>query len=191
MKNTLKKVVLGTLIAATAATTIIVPTAATVMASDCVYVDIDDDDDDTTMYCDDENPNFHLTQAELDAVYADDEDVVYVDDEDDLDEVYVEVDEPEVVYEYVEVETKQPVKKTSTKTVSLDKTLAGEIRYANVDDFLALRSRATSDSKMIAELAPNTKMVIIGTAGDWVKVYVPSVDSDGFVYNKYISSTMR
>ena len=44
---------------------------------------------------------------------------------------------------------------------------------------------------MIAELAPNTKMVIIGTAGDWVKVYVPSVDSDGFVYNKYISSTMR
>ena len=190
MKNTLKKVVLGTLIAATAATTAIVPTAATVMASDCVYVDIDDDDD-SVMYCDDENLNFHLTQAELDDIYTDEDEVVYVDDEDDLDEVYVEVEEPVVVYEYVEVETKQPVKKTSTKTVSLDKTHAGEIRYANVDDFLALRSRATSDSKMIAELAPNTKMVIIGTAGDWVKVYVPSVDSDGFVYNKYISSTMR
>ena len=44
---------------------------------------------------------------------------------------------------------------------------------------------------MIAKLAPNAQVTIIGTVGDWVKVYAPSVDSDGYVYGAYLSKTKK
>ena len=44
MKNTLKKIVLGTLIATTAFSAVLVPTAATVLASDWEYVEIETDE---------------------------------------------------------------------------------------------------------------------------------------------------
>lgn len=165
MKNTFKKFVIGSLIAATAATSIIAPTAATVLADDYVVVDLDD-------------ANAYTAPAANDSY------------------VWAEVDEDSSkaqADEYVLVEVEDAKETTVGRSVSqkLDKTHYGETRYANVSDFLALRKSATSDSKELARLAPNTKMTIIGTVGNWVKVYVPSIDKDGFVYNQYVSKTMR
>ena len=103
----------------------------------------------------------------------------------DLDDVYAAKQDDE--YVWVEIEDETPVGHSTTKvSAKLDKTHYGETRYANVSDFLALRSQATSDSKELSRLAPNTKMVIIGTTGNWIKVYVPSLDLDGYVFNKYL-----
>ena len=167
MKNTLKKIALGTLIAATAFTATLAPTAATVLADDWEIVEIEDD-----------TPDYNHSVR--------DDDLEWVD----LDDVYDQRQEDE--YVWVEIEDETPVgRSTTTVTQKLDKTHYGETRYANVSDFLALRSKATSDSKELARLAPNTQMVIIGTTGNWIKVYVPSLDRDGYVYSKYASTTKR
>ena len=167
MKNTLTKLVLGTLIATTAFSAVLVPTAATVLASDWEYVEIETDE-----------PEYEHNDR--------DDDLEWVD----LDDVYEAKQDDE--YVWVEIEDETPVGRSTTKvSAKLDKTHYGETRYANVSDFLALRSQATSDSKELARLAPNTKMVIIGTTGNWIKVYVPSLDLDGYVFNKYATSYKR
>ena len=55
----------------------------------------------------------------------------------------------------------------------------------------ALRTGPDSDAALIAKLAPNAQVTIIGTVGDWVKVYAPSVDSDGYVYGAYLSKSKQ
>ena len=182
MKNSIKKAIIATLIGATTVATVLAPTAATVLASDeeCVWVDVEsgtvckaDSDSEECVWVDVESGT--VCRAD-----SDDEECVWV-------EVKDEKQEPE--YVYVEVEDSYHNKQT--KTEKLDKSHYGETRYANVSDFLALRSRATSSSKELARLAPNTKMTVIGTTGNWIKVYVPSVDKDGYVYSKYASKTKR
>ncbi|MDO4803340.1 MAG: SH3 domain-containing protein [Lachnospiraceae bacterium] len=166
MKNRFSKFIIGALIAATAATTAFAPMATTVFA------------------CNDEAEELEVVV--LDGTSSENERVVGLEDEGDG-YVAVYLDDEETPEKNVGSSSQ----KRYQYSEELDKTHYGETRYANVADFLALRSRPTSDSKELARLDPNTKMTVIGTTGNWIKVYVPSEDRDGYVYSKYASKTMR
>ena len=158
MKNTLRKLVISTMIAVTAATAAIAPAATIVMANDGYEARYEDD-----------GYKYYYNYNTGKYYYADADGNVACDGNG-------------------PIEMSRTSKKVS---VSLDKSLYGATRYANVSDFLALRTGASSDSAMIAKLAPNAQVTIIGTVGDWVKVYAPSVDSDGYVYGAYLSKTKQ
>ena len=157
MKNTLRKIVISTLIAFTAATAAIAPSATIAMANDG-FEALYDNDGNKYYYSHDTGKYY----------YADSDGNVACDGNGPIE-----------------------MKRESSQSSSLDKDLAGATRYAHVADFLALRAGASADSEMIAKLAPNAQVTIIGTTGNWVKVYVPSVDSDGYVYSKYLAKTKQ
>lgn len=155
MKNTLRKIVISTLIAVSAATATIAPAATTVLANDG-----------------------------FEAIYEDGY------------KYYYNVDTGKYYYAdengNVACDSRGPIEMTGKKnnaSSSLDKSLYGKTRYACVSDFLALRTGPSTDSSMIAKLAPNAEVTIIGTTGNWAKVYAPSVDSDGYVSLSYLSKS--
>ena len=144
MKNTLRKIVISTMIAVTAATAAIAPAATVVMASDgfeAIY----------------ENGYKYYYSHDTGKYY------------------YADVDGNIACDSHGPIE----MDRKNAAASSLDKSLYGATRYCNVNDFLALRTGPDSDAALIAKLAPNAQVTIIGTVGDWVKVYAPSVDSDG------------
>lgn len=161
MKNTLKKIAISTLIAVSAATATIAPAATTVMANSCIEARYNS-----------EGEVFFYNPETNKYYYADGSGIHYCDENGVLKQA-------------------QSTQKSSTQkaSVTLDKTLYGQTRYANVSDFLALRTGPSTDNEMIAKLAPNAQVTIIGQAGNWVKVYAPSVDRDGYVSANYLSKT--
>ena len=156
MKNTLRKIVISTMIAVTAATAAIAPAATVVMASDgfeAIY----------------ENGYKYYYSHDTGKYY------------------YADVDGNIACDSHGPIE----MDRKNAAASSLDKSLYGATRYCNVSDFLALRTGPDSDAALIAKLAPNAQVTIIGTVGDWVKVYAPSVDSDGYVYGAYLSKSKQ
>ena len=156
MKNTLRKIVISTMIAVTAATAAIAPAATVVMASDgfeAIY---------------ENGYKYYYSHDTGKYYYADADGNIACDS-----------------HGPIEMDRK------NAAASSLDKSLYGATRYCNVNDFLALRTGPDSDAAMIAKLAPNAQVTIIGTVGDWVKVYAPSVDSDGYVYGAYLSKSKQ
>lgn len=158
MKNTLKKIVISTLIAVSAATATIAPAATTVMANSCIEARYNS-----------EGEVFFYNPETNKYYYADGNGIYYCDENGVL----------------------KQAQSTQKSSSSLDKSQAGQTRYANVSDFLALRTGPSTDNEMIAKLAPNAQVTIIGQTGNWVKVYAPSVDRDGYVSANYLSKTKR
>ena len=65
---------------------------------------------------------------------------------------------------------------------------AGTAYYADVSDFLSLRSQPTSSSTEITRMDPGTEVRVLSYSGNWAYVYVPSADSYGYAYSGYLSS---